>query len=100
MPLGALQLQGEALKDQLKPQPAAPVEKHSGEHKIIEPTGIPGIPIREWLCGHISGALCLARVLDGVQLGRFSNVKKAKELSGTQDLYCASTAVGYWAIEY
>jgi hypothetical protein len=95
MPLGALQ------PKQLSSRAAAPA-KSAGmpptpciPKKQLQASGIDGTIVRKWLCGHISGPLCLARLLEGMQWGRFCGKKDAKRLNATEDLYSTNVSNGY-----
>eukprot|EP00929_Paragymnodinium_shiwhaense_P056758 TRINITY_DN28415_c0_g1_i1.p1 TRINITY_DN28415_c0_g1~~TRINITY_DN28415_c0_g1_i1.p1 ORF type:complete len:1497 (-),score=500.47 TRINITY_DN28415_c0_g1_i1:60-4550(-) len=61
----------------------------------INASGIDGQAVRGWLCGHISGPLCLAKLMESVQVGRWTCSRKGKDMSSTMDLYGPARANSY-----
>eukprot|EP00427_Karlodinium_veneficum_P015192 CAMPEP_0169141484 /NCGR_PEP_ID=MMETSP1015-20121227/44327_1 /TAXON_ID=342587 /ORGANISM="Karlodinium micrum, Strain CCMP2283" /LENGTH=1261 /DNA_ID=CAMNT_0009207859 /DNA_START=30 /DNA_END=3815 /DNA_ORIENTATION=+ len=94
-PLGALQLEHLNCRHPTKLKSAGRPLAESHVKKNLNPSGIESSVVLEWLCGHISGPLCLARLLEGMQWARFSYQKDAKTLCSTEDLYSSSIANGY-----
>jgi len=78
MPLGALQVK-ELSSTAAAPAKAAGKPSEAPQPpKQLEASGIDGATLRDWLCGHVSGPLCLARLLEGMQWARFSGQKKCQ----------------------
>jgi hypothetical protein len=94
-PLGALQVEPLASRSPAQAKAAGTPGESSHSKLQLEPSGINGSALRDWLCGRASGPLCLTRLLEGMQWARFSGQRDAKRLSSTEDLYSTSVATGY-----
>lgn len=93
-PLGSLQPSSIIVP---RPYPRSAVSPPSSPRfqQDIEPSGVDSDAVRDWLQGRVSGPLCLARLLDGLQHGRWSSERACKDLCATEKLYVGNQADCY-----
>eukprot|EP00927_Polykrikos_kofoidii_P060407 TRINITY_DN5539_c0_g2_i3.p1 TRINITY_DN5539_c0_g2~~TRINITY_DN5539_c0_g2_i3.p1 ORF type:complete len:1753 (-),score=359.98 TRINITY_DN5539_c0_g2_i3:202-5460(-) len=100
MPLGSLQLEGVGEASARARIVLGPYcrAKVIGS-RSLDSSGVDGCAVRDWLCGHTSGPMCLARLLEGMQCGRWhQGGKQSKELSNTMNIYGKSRARSYGGV--
>jgi len=100
-PLGALQPEG--FISWTRPTAVAAVSARFRRNLprgicAFEASGVDGEAVRDWLQGQISGALCLARVLEGIRWGRWSSRTRLRNLSSTEDLYREGSSSGFGGV--
>lgn len=96
-PLGRLQLAG--FDNNSKPVPHARLSFELPDimfqRRALDESGVDGELVRHWLRGRISGPLCLAKMLEGMQSCRWSSDKCRRDLSTLEDLYAGGLSKGY-----